>query len=104
MTDSNPPAARAAGAILTIDLDAIAANYRTLRDRLDGAACAAVVKADAYGLGVEAVAPALYEAGCRQFFVALLDEGISLRRCLPDAEIFVVIGLLPGTPPGLPCH
>ncbi len=101
---SSPPAARGAGAILTIDLDAIAANYRTLRDRLDGAACAAVVKADAYGLGVEAVAPALHKAGCRRFFVALLDEAIVLRRCLPDAEIFVIIGLLPGTAPAFREH
>ena len=48
MQTTDPPAARGAGAILTIDLDAIAANYRILRDRLDGAACAAVVKADAW--------------------------------------------------------
>jgi len=102
MTDSSPPAdgiAATAGAILTVDLDAIAANYCLLRDRLDGAACAAVVKADAYGLGADRVAPTLYGVGCRHFFVALPDEAIALRRILPDAEIYVFIGPLPGTAP-----
>ncbi len=56
-----------AGAVLTIDLDAIAANDRLLADRLNGAQCAAVVKADAYGLGIDRVAPALAAAGCRVF-------------------------------------
>jgi alanine racemase len=102
MTDSSPPAdgaALTAGAVLTVDLDAIAANYCLLRDRLGTTACAAVVKADAYGLGADRVAPALHEAGCRRFFVALLDEGIALRRALPEAEIYVFIGPLPGTAP-----
>ena len=87
------------GAILTIDLDAIAANYRLLRGRLAGAACAAVVKADAYGLGMEHVAPALARAGCETFFVAHIDEGIELRRLLPDAGIHVFNGLHAGCEP-----
>jgi len=87
----------AAGAVLTIDLAAIVANYRFLWDRLAGADCAAVVKADAYGLGAARVAAALFQAGCRHFFVAHLQEGIDLRAAVPaDAEIFVLNGLMPG--------
>ncbi len=70
------------GGILTIDLGAVAANWRLLRDRAAPAECAAVVKADAYGLGMAEVAPALAAAGCRVFFVATLDEGIRLRSVL----------------------
>lgn len=87
-----------AGAILTIDLEAVAANYRALRGRLGRAACGAVVKADAYGLGVAHVAPVLFAAGCRNFFVAHLDEGIALRLHLPrEAIIYVLHGLLPAS-------
>ena len=90
-------AARRAGAILTIDLDALAENYRILAARATaGAGCAAVVKADAYGLGVERVGTALHAAGCRQFFVAQIEEGIELRGLLPNAAIRVLGGLLPG--------
>ena len=68
--------AERAGAILEIDLDAIAANWRKLADRVaPGARCAAVVKADAYGLGVAKVAPALARAGAKTFFVVLLRRG-----------------------------
>ena len=74
-----------AGALLSIDLGAVRANYRLLRRRLDGTACAAVVKADAYGLGAARVAPALAAEGCRHFFVAHLDEAIALRPRLPAA-------------------
>jgi alanine racemase len=87
-----------AGAVLEIDLAAVTGNWRRLAARLKpGASCAAVVKADAYGLGMAEVAPALAAAGCRLFFVATLDEGIALRRRLPSAEIAVLNGLLPGT-------
>ncbi len=85
------------GAVLTIDLDAIGANWRRLRDRVAGASCAAVVKADAYGLGMTQVAPTLVAAGCRTFFVAQFDEGVALRAVLPEAAIGIlaapVIGL-----------
>lgn len=81
-----------AGARLGIDLGAIQANYRALRARAKGAV-AAVVKADAYGLGADIVAPALAAAGARQFFVAHLDEALALRPLLPEAEIFVLNGL-----------
>ncbi|GLS42985.1 alanine racemase [Methylobacterium brachythecii] len=59
--------------------------------------CSAVVKADAYGCGLAAVAPALAQAGCRSFFVAHLEEGIAARACLPDADIYVLNGLAPGS-------
>ena len=85
-----------AGALLTIDLDAIAANYRLLRSQLARAACGAAVKADAYGLGACQVAPALARAGCRELFVAHLDEGVVLRPLLPAAAIHVLNGVLPG--------
>jgi alanine racemase len=84
-------------AILTIDLDALAANYRRLRDLAASAECAAVVKADAYGLGMAQAAPALARAGCRTFFVATLGEATALRALLPGAIIYVFSGLMPGT-------
>ncbi|WP_105101988.1 alanine racemase [Microbulbifer pacificus] len=85
--------------LLTIDLGAIGDNYAWLRERLaDGCRCAAVVKADAYGLGVSEVAPALYRRGCRDFFVATLAEGEQLRALLPaDVSICVLTGIRPGT-------
>lgn len=86
-----------AGGVLTIDLDAIAANWRFLRQKISGSECSAVVKANAYGLGIEKVVPALAAAGCRTFFVALLSEGIRVRKLLPDATIYVLNGLFPGT-------
>jgi len=84
-------------AILTIDLDALAANYRALRDLAPSAECAAVVKADAYGLGMAEAAPALARAGCNIFFVATLGEATALRALLPQAIIYVFSGLMPGT-------
>jgi alanine racemase len=94
---------RRAGAILTVDLGAIAANWRGLRDagRAGGRPidCAAVLKADAYGTGATVVGPRLAAEGCRHFFVAHLDEAISLRGVVPDHPIYVLNGLLPGTEP-----
>ncbi|MBV8537281.1 MAG: alanine racemase, partial [Alphaproteobacteria bacterium] len=83
---------------LTIDLAAVAANYRILRQQLRRpATCAAVVKADAYGLGAERVVPALGAAGCREFFVAHLEEAEAIRRVVPaGAAICVLNGLLAG--------
>src|SRR5262245_66494892 len=94
-------ATRRAGAILTIDLGAIAANWRGLRDAGRGEGkpvdCAAVLKADAYGTGAATVGPRLVAEGCRQFFVAHLEEGIALRAVVPEHPICVLNGLLPGT-------
>jgi alanine racemase len=86
-----------ATAILTIDLTALVENYRRLAALSAPAECAAVVKADAYGLGMAACAPALAHAGCKTFFVATLAEAIELRALLPQAAIYPFDGLLPGT-------
>ncbi|MEW7986867.1 MAG: alanine racemase [Candidatus Thiodiazotropha sp.] len=84
-------------ALLSIDLDAIRDNWQLLKSRLDGAECAAVVKANAYGLGADRVAPALFQAGCRHFFVAHLNEAIELRPKLGnDATLYVLHGITPG--------
>ena len=87
-----------ATATLTIDLDAIAANWRAL-DRMTGAGVqtAAVVKADAYGLGVTRVARALAGAGARRFFVAAAEEGAAVRQALgPGPQIAVLSGHMSG--------
>ncbi len=87
-----------ASAILTIDLDAVAANWRLLAARVAPAEAAAVLKADAYGTGADRVAPVLARAGCRTFFVALLAEARALRPILPDdARVLVLNGLVAGT-------
>ncbi len=84
-------------AILTIDLGAIRENYRLLRGKLAAAECAAVVKADGYGLGAAEVASALRKEGCRTFFVAHAAEGISLRQALgAEPDIYVLNGIHPG--------
>ena len=94
------PAARRAGAVLSIDLGAIRENYRRLKERLGTIPCAAVVKANAYGLGLAKVGPTLAKAGARSFFTAKLDEAVALRGVLteacPEAEIHVLNGLAPG--------
>lgn len=87
-----------AGALLRIDLDALIQNYHFLCARVAPAVVAAVVKADAYGLGAGPVAAALTEAGCTIFFVAHLAEAIALRPVLSsDADLYVLNGLPPGT-------
>ena len=73
-----------AAAVLEIDVAGIVTNWRFLANRVAPAECAAVVKADAYGLGASIVAEALAAAGCRLFFVATLDEGLALRQTLPE--------------------
>jgi alanine racemase len=78
--------------ILTVDLDAIVANWRKLEKTAVPAECAAVIKADAYGCGVEPVARALAGAGCKTFFVATLDEARTAREALPSAELYVLDG------------
>jgi alanine racemase len=86
-----------AGGLLTIDLGMLAANWRLLRERSGGAECAAVVKADAYGLGIERAVPALVAAGCATFFVAHLSEARRVRAVARDGIVYVLNGLLPGT-------
>ncbi|MDJ0278738.1 alanine racemase [Sphingomonas sp. 2R-10] len=83
--------------LLTIDLNALVANYRTIAATVAPARAAGVVKADGYGLGARPVADALYGAGCRDFFVALTGEASALRPALPaDARLFVLNGIAPG--------
>lgn len=87
-----------AAGTLTISLDALRRNYRVIRDTASPAAAGAVVKADAYGLGAARIAPALYDEGCRDFFVAHLSEALALRPLLAaDIRLYVLNGLQPGT-------
>lgn len=79
-----------------IDLAALKANYRALAERAAPAECAGVVKADAYGVGLDNAVPALWEAGCRTFFVAHLSEAEVTRAFAPEAVIYVLNGLPPG--------
>ncbi len=89
-----------AGAVLTVDLGAIRANYRLLAAQAPAASCAAVMKADAYGLGMEQVAPALAAEGCKLFFTAHVAEGMRLRQLVPDGcTIYVLHGPPAGTAP-----
>jgi alanine racemase len=88
-----------AGAVLEIDLGAIVANWQLLRSLHTSGPVAGVVKADGYGLGARHVTRALYAAGCRHFFVALLDEALAIRELAPDALLAVLGGLIPGSEP-----
>jgi alanine racemase len=88
---------QAATGYLTIDLEALGRNYDRLSAMLSPARAAAVVKADAYGLGADRVANTVYGRGCRHFFVAQFVEALTLRPALArDAQIFVLNGLQPG--------
>src|ERR1700720_2564603 len=81
-----------ASGVLTVDLDAIVANWRKLEKTAVPAECAPGIKADAYGCGIDPVARALAEAGCKTFFVATLDEARAARAALPSAAIYVLDG------------
>jgi alanine racemase len=83
--------------ILTVDLDAIVANWRKLESQAVPAECAAVVKADAYGCGIAPVTRALARAGCKTFFVATLDEARAAREAAPNAAIYVLDGFFSGS-------
>src|SRR5688500_4381989 len=80
--------------LITIDLGALASNWRRLAAEAAPAECAAVVKADAYGIGIDRAAPALWMAGCRTFFVALPAEGRQVRLAAPYATVYVLNGFL----------
>lgn len=77
---------------LVINLTALGHNFGLCQKKA-GLNCTvgAAVKADAYGTGVQQAAPVLYDAGCRNFFVATLDEGLSLRKILPDADTRIAV-------------
>ena len=89
---------------LTVRLDAVAANYRHVRSLTGRVPVGAAVKGDAYGLGLGPVSARLWDEGCREFFVANVDEGIALRAVLPDAAINVFNGAIPGTEDELIAH
>src|SRR5947209_14373418 len=92
--EANQAAALAsATGVLTVDLDAIVANWRKLEKTAVPAECAGVVKANAYGCGAEPVARALATAGCKTFFVATLDEAKAVRAAVPSAVIYTLDGL-----------
>jgi alanine racemase len=90
-----------AGGVLTIDLAAIAANWRMLAGMTVPAECAAVVKAGAYGCGLDQVTRTLAKAGCKTFFVADVAEGRQVRAAAPEAVIYILNGVLPDTAPAL---
>jgi alanine racemase len=95
-----PTAPASAPGRLTIDFGALADNWRALARRAAPGRCAAVIKANAYGIGVSEAAPALWAAGARVFFVAHLNEGVAARRSLPaEAQIYVLNGLESGAEP-----
>ena len=89
--------ADAAGAVLTVDLAALVANWRLLCSLHPSGPVAGVVKGDGYGLGAAPIAEALFAAGCRHFFVALPQEAMAIRRRVPGAMVAVLSGLIPGT-------
>jgi alanine racemase len=96
--DANRAAAlSAANGILTINLDALAANWRKLEKSAVPAECSAVIKANAYGCGIEPVARALARAGCKTFFVATLDEATAARAAVPSAVLYVLDGFAQNT-------
>lgn len=87
--------------IVTVDLKQVVANWKALAAHASAAECAAVVKADAYGLGVAHVVPALATAGCATFFVATTEEAAEVRDLAPEAVIYVLDGLIGGAGPRL---
>ena len=91
----NVPPERA-GALLSVDLRALQNNWRQLADQSKPARCAAAVKADCYGLGLQEPIKALTAVGCDAFFVALPDEGQAVRALASDADIYILSGLLAG--------
>jgi alanine racemase len=96
ITTSGPPEVEAGG-VLSIDISAIEANWRTLVSRVSPAECSAVVKADAYGCGIEPVVRVLSKARCKTFFVAHLAEARRAHAVAPDATVYVLNGIAPGS-------
>lgn len=104
LLDTVPPQA---SCVLHVDVKAIQENYKALRGFVrKGALCGAVLKGDAYGLGQDPIAKGLYDAGCRDFFFAYIDEAIQCRKILPhdDLNIYVFYGIFPRTEDTLVQH
>ena len=83
--------------ILTVDLDAVIANWRRLEKTAVPAECGAVVKADGYGCGAAQVSRALAAAGCKTFFVANVEEARAVREAVPSATIYALGGFFQNT-------
>lgn len=94
---SQAAALAAYGGVLTVDLDAIIANWRKLEKTAVPAECSAVIKADAYGCGAAEVARALSKAGCKTFFVATIEEARKVRAAVPEPTIYVLSGYFQNT-------
>ncbi len=99
--DDGPVGLDGVTGVVTIDLRRIATNWQALAARVGPAECSAVVKANAYGLGVDKVVPALLAAGCTTFFVATIDEAEQVRALAPRAVLYVLDGLVVGSGPRL---
>lgn len=82
---------------VTIDLGALADNWRLMARKSGKARTAAVLKANAYGTGLEPASRTLYQAGARDFFVATPQEGAALRPLVPDGRIYVLSGMWAGS-------
>lgn len=97
MSDLDFKAGAISSGFLRIDLLALAQNYRAIQSRIGTATSAAVLKADAYGLGAVRVATTLHAAGCRSFFTAHLSEALELQaEAFEDTQYLVLNGLMPG--------
>jgi alanine racemase len=84
---------RVPNSILTIDRGLVVDNWLRITSRVTPRACGAVLKANAYGLGLREVAPVLWRAGCRHFFVSTFVEGVQLRSVVPEsANIYALHG------------
>ena len=94
---SQAAALASAPGVLTVDLDAIIANWRKLEKTAVPAECAGVVKANAYGCGAEQVSRALAKAGCKTFFVANLEEARIVREAVPSAALYALGGFFQNT-------
>lgn len=89
---------------LTVRLGAVRRNYERLAETASPAKCGVAVKANGYGLGAVPVARTLASAGCTEFFVASVAEGIEIREVLPDVNLNVFNGAMPGTIDDLIAH
>ncbi|MFQ5625782.1 MAG: alanine racemase [Methyloligellaceae bacterium] len=97
--DPHKAASPTATSLLTVDLGALRANYRTLRDHAGKSECASVIKADAYGTGAEQAVRALFQDACRTYFVATFGEAEIIRSTAPDTTIYVLDGFFEGSGP-----
>jgi alanine racemase len=94
VTIAPPPRIASATGVITVDLNTVAGNWRALAQRVGPAECAAVVKADAYGLGAARIIPTLAGTGCKAFFIATPGEAELARKLAPHATLYALDGPL----------